>query len=66
MRNKPIADVEIGHQSVLLCHLANISYRVGNQKLEFDPQTESFRNSDEANKYLKRQYRQPWVVPDEV
>ncbi len=63
-RNKPIADVEIGHQSVLLCHLANISYRVGNLKLEFDPQTESFKNCDEANKHLKRQYRQPWVVPD--
>lgn len=63
-RNRPIADVEIGHQSVLLCHLANISYRVGNLKLEFDPQTESFKNCDEANKHLKRQYRQPWVVPD--
>jgi predicted dehydrogenase len=65
-RGRPIADVELGHQSVLLCHLANIAYRVGNQKLEFDPQTESFRNCDQANKYLKRQYRQPWVVPDEV
>ena len=65
-RNRPIADVEIGHHSVLLCHLANISYRVGNQKLEFDGQTESFSNCDQANKYLKRQYRQPWVVPDEV
>lgn len=65
-RKKPIADVETGHQSVLLCHLANIAYRVGNQKLEFDPQGESFKNCDEANKYLKRQYRQPWVVPDKV
>jgi len=65
-RNKPIADVEIGHYSVLLCHLANISYRVGNQKLHFDSKTESFSNCDQANKYLKRQYRQPWVVSDEV
>jgi predicted dehydrogenase len=65
-RKRPNADVEIGHRSVLLCHIANISYRVGNQKLEFDSQSESFTNSDEANKLLKRQYRKPWVVPEEV
>jgi predicted dehydrogenase len=65
-RKKPNSDVEIGHQSVLLCHIANISYRVGNQKLEFDPNTESFTNCDQANKYLKRKYRKPWVVPDSV
>jgi len=65
-RKRPIADVEIGHHSVLLCHLANISYRVGNQKLEFDPKTETFKNSEQANKFIKRKYRQPWVVPDIV
>jgi hypothetical protein len=46
--------------------MANISYRVGNLKLEFDPKTETFTNCDEANKYLKREYREPWVVPDNV
>ena len=65
-RKKPNANVEIGHQTALLCHMANISYRVGNQKLEFDPQTETFTNCDQANKYLKREYRKPWVVPDNV
>ena len=65
-RKKPIADVEIGHHSVLLCHMANISYRVGNQRLEFDPQTETFTNCDQANKFLKREYRAPWIVPDNV
>jgi predicted dehydrogenase len=65
-RKKPNADVEIGHQSALLCHMANISYRVGNQRLEFNPETESFTNCDQANKFLKRKYRQPWVVPDIV
>ena len=65
-RKRPNADVEIGHRSVLLCHLANISYRVGNQKLDFDPESESFTNSDQANKLLKRQYRKPWVVPEKV
>lgn len=65
-RKKPNANVEIGHQTALLCHMANISYRVGNQKLEFDPKTETFTNCDQANKYLKREYRKPWVVPDNV
>lgn len=65
-RKRPNADVEMGHHSVLLCHLANISYRVGNQRLVFDPQTESFTNCEQANQYLKRKYREPWVVPDKV
>lgn len=65
-RKKANADVEVGHQTVLLCHLANISYRVGNQKLEFDSKTETFTNCDQANKFLKREYRAPWVVPDNV
>ncbi len=65
-RSKPIADVENGHQSALLCHLANISYRVGNRKLEFDAQTERIKNIPEANAFLKRTYRQPWIIPDNV
>ena len=65
-RNIPNADVEQGHYSVLLCHLANISYRLGNQKLRFDPKTETFVNAPEADKYLKRTYRHPWVIPDKI
>jgi predicted dehydrogenase len=65
-RKKPNADVEQGHYSVLLCHLANISYRVGNRKLTLDPKTETFIDAPEANKYLKRTYRHPWVIPEKV
>jgi predicted dehydrogenase len=65
-RKRPNADVEIGHQSALLCHMANISYRVGNLKLDLDPRTERFTNCDKANQYLKREYRKPWIVPDNV
>jgi len=54
---RPNADVEIGHRSAALAHLANISFRVGNQQLEFDPDAEQFTNHDEANKRLKREYR---------
>ncbi len=65
-RERPTSDVEIGHLSVLPFHISNISYRVGNQRLQFDPATESFTNCDEANQYLKRQYRSGWAIPENV
>jgi predicted dehydrogenase len=65
-RERPNADVEQGHYSALLCHMANISYLVGNRKLTFDPKTETFVDAPDANKHLKRTYREPWVVPDTV
>ena len=58
-------DVEEGHLSAALCHMANISYRTG-RSLTFDPSTESFPGDDEANQLLSREYREPFVVPDEV
>lgn len=65
-RKRPTSDVEQGHYSTLLSHLANISYRVGNKKLRFDPATESFPATPEANEFLRRSYRAPWVVPEKV
>jgi hypothetical protein len=65
-RKKPKADVEEVHRSMVLCHLANISYRAGNRKLRFDGMTEKFVDDVEADKYLKASYRKPWVVPDQV
>ncbi len=58
-------EVEDGHLSTSLCHLANISYKTG-RKLTFDPATETFPGDDEANKLLTREYREPYVVPDQV
>ncbi|MHC4403370.1 MAG: Gfo/Idh/MocA family protein [Planctomycetota bacterium] len=60
------ADVEEGHLSTLLPQYANISYRLGGQKLVVDPKTETFTNSPEGNALLKREYRKPWVIPEEV
>jgi hypothetical protein len=34
--------------------------------VQFDPKTERFINDEEANKLLKREYREPYVVPDQV
>jgi len=56
------APVETAHLSSALAHLGNISYRLERQ-LDFDPAQERFVNDDEANKMLKRDYREPFVVP---
>ncbi|MBM3735077.1 MAG: Gfo/Idh/MocA family oxidoreductase [Acidobacteria bacterium] len=56
-------DVEEGHLSAALCHLANISYRV-NRRLTFDPVGENFGTDYEANQLLSRDYRKPYVIGD--
>jgi hypothetical protein len=58
-------DILEGYRSAVLCHLANISYRLG-RKLAFNPDTEKFVNDAEADKFLTRQYRKPYVLPEKV
>ena len=59
------ADILDGHKSTSMIHLADISYRTG-RELEFDSHSERFIGDDQANGYLTRKYRYPYVVPDEV
>jgi len=65
-RKKPNADIEEGHRSTLMCQLANISYRLGGQKLVLDKATERCVNNDAANAMLKREYRPSFVIPEQV
>ncbi|MHB1034507.1 MAG: Gfo/Idh/MocA family protein [Pirellulales bacterium] len=65
-RQLPSADIEEGHRSTMLCQMANISYRLGGEKLSFDAKTETFAGNEKANALLKREYRAPWVIPNEV
>jgi predicted dehydrogenase len=104
------ADIEKGHYSSALCHMGNISYRLGKKMsvedarktidneyvmdsfermlehlkvnevdlekepitmgpmLTMDPDMEKFvgEYSEMANMYIKRNYREPFVVPDQV
>jgi predicted dehydrogenase len=55
------ADIEIGALSATLCHLANVSYRVG-RRLEWDAIKNQFRNDREADGMISRDYRKPYVV----
>jgi hypothetical protein len=60
-RTKLHAEIEEGHKSSALCHLANVSYRLG-RTLDFDPKTETCPGDKEANALLTREYREPFVV----
>ncbi len=55
------AEVVEGHLSSALCHLANISYRLG-RALKFDPKAENFGGDSEANAMLTREYRSPFAM----
>ena len=59
------APIEEGHLSTALCHLGNISYRVG-RSVKFDGSTEKFIGDEEADKLLSRTYRAPYVLPDKT
>ena len=59
------ADIEETYLSNAICHLGNISYRIG-RKLDFDPMTERFRGDTEADRLLSRQYRAPFLMPGRV
>ena len=61
-RKQPNADIEVGHQATVLCHIGNIAQRLG-RKLQWDGEKEQFIGDDEANKYLQRQYRSPFTLP---
>ncbi len=63
---EPNANIEQGHRSSCLIHLANVSFRVGEKKLLFDPEKERFENSSFANELSRGQYRPPFIIPDEV
>lgn len=58
-------DINEGFYSSSLPLLANISYRVG-RSLNFMGEYEKFANDSEADAYLTRIYRKPYVVPETV
>lgn len=60
-REKCICDVEIGHRSVSVCHMGNISMRLG-RPLKWDPAKEVFVGDEAANRMLDRPMRAPWHI----
>jgi len=62
-RKDPYFPVDIGHRVSTVCHMANISIRLG-RKLKWDPKAERFENDAEANRMLSRPMRKPWTLSD--
>jgi len=61
-RKTPLADVEIGHRSISVCHLVNITRQLG-RKLNWDPGVEQFVADAEANTLLTRDRRKGYELP---
>lgn len=61
-RRQPSADVEIGHRSCTVCHLANIARWTG-RRLRWDPKQEIFASDSEANAFLERTQRPGFQLP---
>ncbi len=62
-RKMPLADVEIGHRSISVCHIANITRQLG-RKLHWNPEAEHFTGDAEANDYLTRTRRKGYELPE--
>jgi predicted dehydrogenase len=62
-RGRPVSDIEQGYISTASCILANMSMKLG-RELTWDAQKQEVVNDSEANKLLRRPYRQPWIHPE--
>ncbi len=62
-RERPIADVEIGHRSAIVCHLGNIARWAG-RRLAWDPEKEIFPDDADANQFLDRPRRKGFELPE--
>ncbi len=59
------ADIQEGHMAASMCHLCNMAYRV-DREIHFDSKTETVIGDPEAQKLVRRNYRAPFVIPDQV
>jgi len=60
-RKEPVAPVRIEHRTVTVCHLTNLSIRLG-RPLTWDPEQEIFVGDDEANQWLARGQREGFEI----
>lgn len=63
-RQRPTADIEIGHRSTTFCLLSNISLAT-RLRLDWDADREVITNNDEANQLLHYEYRASWKLEPE-
>ena len=60
-RKRPNSDVEIGHNSMIACHLGNMAQR-RDRMIHWDVENEKVIGDPEVQAMVMRQYRAPWVL----
>ena len=60
-RRRPRSDVEIGHNSMIACHLGNAAFRLG-RRVDWDVEQEKPRGDKEAEELMRPSYRAPWTL----
>ena len=60
-REKPFRDIEIAVHTMAVCHLGLIAYAL-RRSLKWDPVKYEFPGDEEANRYVDRARREPWVL----
>jgi len=60
-RKAPISDVSGQHRSISVCHLGNLSMKLG-RVLQWNPENEEFVDDPQANTLLKREQRAGFEV----
>ncbi len=64
-RKPPVSDVEVGHNSMIACHLANIAFRAG-RRVKWDVEKEKVIGDAEAQKLVMKEYRAPWNLTEQL
>ncbi len=60
-REKPFRDIEIAAHTMAVSHLGLISYEL-KRSLKWDQASQQFPGDEEANRFLDRARREPWVL----
>ena len=56
---RPVADIETGYKSALVCHLGNIAYRTG-RTVNLEPKTHRITGDKAQEALWRREYRKGW------
>jgi len=60
-RTDPVSNIEDAVHSDIISHVSDIAIRCG-RKVVWDPVAEQFVGDDEANRRVKRAWREPWTL----
>lgn len=60
-RERPFRDIEIAHNTMIHCHLANIAFWSG-RAFNFDPVREEIVGDEALNRWIDRPRREPWTL----